>query len=460
MKKVNALALAVSTAILIAPMAASAYEKGDILLKFGSAAVNPKSTSDDIVQIPGQAVTANTNIQLGLSGTYMLSDKLGIELLAVTPFTHDITAKGGTLDGADIGDIKHLPPTLSAQYYFMGSQNKFKPYVGVGLNYTIFFSEDVGADAAGLGAIEIKAMEKAGFSKPFSAAVTASSSIIGPIIPPSVIMVIYAVLSGESIAKLFLAGIVPGLFLGFVLMVLIYVLAVTKRIDAPVTPRASFREVTCSAWRALPGLLAPLLLVVGLLSGVATPTELGAIVTVYAIVLGFLMRELTLSALIEAARSTVYTIGALVFILACAAPISWLISVLNVPETLQVALLTISDNPIILLLMINVMLLIAGLVMETTAIMLIAVPTLWPLIGTLGMDPTQFGVMLIFNLLIGAITPPFGVILFIMMDVAKISYGSLVRAMIPFYIPIVITLLVITFVPAVTLFLPELLTGK
>lgn len=142
------------------------------------------------------------------------------------------------------------------------------------------------ADAAGLGAIEIKAMEKAGFSKPFSAAVTASSWIIGTIIPPSVIMVIYAVLSGESIAKLFLAGIVPGLFLGFVLMVLIYVLAVTKRIEALVTPRASFREVTCSAWRALPGLLAPLLLVVGLLSGVATPTELGAIVTVYAIVLG------------------------------------------------------------------------------------------------------------------------------------------------------------------------------
>ncbi len=151
MKKVNALALAVSTAILIAPMAASAYEKGDILLKFGSASVNPETTSDDIVQIPGQAVTANNNIQLGLSGTYMLSDKLGIELLAATPFTHDITAKGGTLNGADIGDIKHLPPTLSAQYYFMGSQNKFKPYVGAGINYTIFFSEDVGADAAGLG---------------------------------------------------------------------------------------------------------------------------------------------------------------------------------------------------------------------------------------------------------------------------------------------------------------------
>lgn len=316
------------------------------------------------------------------------------------------------------------------------------------------------ADAAGLGAIEIKAMEKAGFSKPFSAAVTASSSIIGPIIPPSVIMVIYAVLSGESIAKLFLAGIVPGLFLGFVLMVLIYILAVTKRVEAPVTPRATFKDVTCSAWRALPGLMAPLLLVAGLLSGVATPTELGAIVTVYAIALGIGMRELTLAALLDATKSTVFTIGALVFILACAAPISWLISVLNVPETLQAFLLSVTENPIILLLLINLMLLVAGLVMETTAIMLIAVPTLWPIVGTLGIDPTQFGVMMIFNLLIGAITPPFGVILFIMMDVAKISYGALVRAMLPFYIPIVITLLVITFVPAVTLFLPELIYGR
>ncbi len=316
------------------------------------------------------------------------------------------------------------------------------------------------ADAAGLGAIEIKAMEKAGFSKSFSAAVTASSSIIGPIIPPSVIMVIYAVLSGESIAKLFLAGIVPGLFLGFVLMVLIYILAVTKRVEAPVTPRATFRDVTCSAWRALPGLMAPLLLVAGLLTGVATPTELGAIVTVYAIALGIGMRELTVQGLLNATKSTVYTVGALVFILACAAPISWLISVLNVPETLQDFLLSVSENPIILLLLINLMLLVAGLVMETTAIMLIAVPTLWPIVGTLGIDPTQFGVMMIFNLLIGAITPPFGVILFIMMDVAKISYGSLVRAMLPFYIPIVITLLVITFVPAVTLFLPELVTGS
>jgi len=315
------------------------------------------------------------------------------------------------------------------------------------------------ADAAGLGAIEIKAMERAGFDKPFSAAVTATSSIIGPIIPPSVIMVIYAVLSGESIAKLFLAGIVPGLFLGFILMLLIYFLAVTGRITSPVTPKATCRHVASTAFKALPGLMAPIILVTGLLTGVATPTELGAIVTVYAVFLGISTKELKMKAFIGALRSTIFTIGALVFILGCAAPISWLISVLNVPTVLQDALMSISDNPIILLLMINCMLLIAGLVMETTAILLIAVPTLMPLITAIGMDPTQFGVMIIFNLLLGAITPPFGVILFIMMDIAKISYGKLIKAMMPFYVPIAITLLVITFVPALTLFLPNLATG-
>ena len=156
MKKVNGIALIVSAAILALPMAASAYEKGDILVKIGSATVVPDDLSDDIQEIAGEAVSADNETQVGISGTYMLSDKLGIEVLAATPFTHNIKAKGGTLDGAEIGEIKHLPPTISAQYYFLGSESKFQPYVGAGINYTIFFSEDVGADAAGLGYTKIK----------------------------------------------------------------------------------------------------------------------------------------------------------------------------------------------------------------------------------------------------------------------------------------------------------------
>lgn len=315
------------------------------------------------------------------------------------------------------------------------------------------------ADAAGLGTIEIRAMTKAGYSPPFSAAVTAASAIIGPIIPPSVIMVIYAVLSGASISKLFLAGIIPGLLLAVVLMLMIVWLAATGRIVAPVAPRATPRMILHAFWRALPGLLAPVLLIGGLLLGVATPTELGGIVTVYALFLGLVTRELTLVDLREAFRSTVYTVGSLVFIIACAAPISWLISVLNIPQAFSDGLLSITENKLLLLLIINMVLLLAGLVLETTAILLIGVPALLPLVIHLGMDPTQFGVMMIFNLLLGAITPPFGVILFIMMDIAKISYGAMIRALVPFYLPMLVTLLLITLVPPVTLFLPELVAG-
>lgn len=150
-KLVKTTAALISSGILLFPVASSAYEKGDILVKFGSATVDPDDKSSDIDQIPGEAVSADDNTQLGISGTYMINDKIGIEVLAATPFNHDITAKGGTLNGAEIGSIKHLPPTVSAQYYFLGNTSKFQPYVGAGLNYTIFFDENVGGGAAGLG---------------------------------------------------------------------------------------------------------------------------------------------------------------------------------------------------------------------------------------------------------------------------------------------------------------------
>ena len=164
MNTVKGIVLAISAALLAVPMAASAYNAGDKLVKFGAASVNPESLSDDIDQIPGEAVTADDEVQFGISGTYMLSSKVGVELLAASPFSHELTAKGGTLDGAEIGSVKHLPPTLSAQYYFLGSQSKFKPYVGAGLTYTTFFSEDIGSGAKGLGYNDIELDDSFGLS--------------------------------------------------------------------------------------------------------------------------------------------------------------------------------------------------------------------------------------------------------------------------------------------------------
>lgn len=163
MNTVNGIVLAISAAVLVLPMAASAYTSGDKLVKFGAASVNPESTSDHIGSSEN-AVGADDDVQLGISGTYMVSSKLGFELLAATPFSHDLKGKGAGLADADIGSAKQLPPTLSAQYYFLGSQNKFKPYIGAGLNYTVFFSEEAGSAAEALGYDDLELDDSFGLS--------------------------------------------------------------------------------------------------------------------------------------------------------------------------------------------------------------------------------------------------------------------------------------------------------
>jgi tripartite ATP-independent transporter DctM subunit len=315
------------------------------------------------------------------------------------------------------------------------------------------------ADAAGLGTVEIREMRRAGFDPAFAAAVSAASAIVGPIIPPSVIMVLYGVLAQVSIGDLFLAGIIPGVVVGLLLMGMVWLLAVTGRVRAPVEPRATLPLIGRSFVRAVPALMAPVILVVGLLSGVATPTELGAITVVYATVLGFWYRELTWRRLARAIQETFVTAGVLVFIMAAAVPFGWAIAVNNVPANLAAAMLEITQNPWLILLMINVLLLVVGCFMETTAILLIAVPTLLPLILMLGIDPVHFGLVIVLNLLIGAATPPFGVLLFIVQHIAQVSFGAVVRAFMPFYVPLLLALGLITFWPGLSLWLPGLFKG-
>jgi len=313
------------------------------------------------------------------------------------------------------------------------------------------------ADAAGLGTVEIKAMKKEGFDAAFAAACSAASAIVGPIIPPSVIMVVYGVLAQVSISDLFLAGLVPGFFIGGLLMLTVWFLVATGRVYAPVQPKANAKALGRSFVRAIPPLMAPVILVAGLLSGVATPTELGAITVVYAIVLGFAYRELNWKRLYNCIGETFVTTGVLVFIMAAAVPFGWAIAVNNVPADLAKWLLDITTNKWVILALINVLLLVVGCFMETTAILLIAVPTFLPLVMQLGIDPIHFGLIIILNLLIGATTPPFGVLLFIVQDIAKVSFGAIVRAILPFYVPLGVALLMITYWPDLSLWLPRML---
>lgn len=312
------------------------------------------------------------------------------------------------------------------------------------------------ADAAGLGVVEVNAMRKEGYDPAFAAAVSAASAIIGPIIPPSVIMVVYAVLVQASVADLFLAGFLPGVLMGATVMGMIYWLVRTGRVVSPPTRPMSFPRLGRSFVRALPALAAPVLLTVGLLAGVATPTELGALTVVYATVLGFAQREMTVRDLLEAMRETLVTCGVLVFIIACAVPFGWIVATSQAPMKLAQFVMSISDNKYVILAMINIGLIVVGCFMETTAILLIATPTLFPLIVALGIDPVHFGIILIVNLLIGTLTPPFGVILFIMMDIAKVSLARMSRAVLPFYLPLAVTLLIVTYWADFVLAVPRL----
>ena len=316
------------------------------------------------------------------------------------------------------------------------------------------------ADAAGLGAVEVREMKKRGFSPEFSAAITAVSSIIGPIIPPSGIMIIYAVLADVSVPDLFLAGIVPGILMALFLMIFVYWLAKTDRIEAPLVPRKGLSEIGFAFWRALPALAAPVFLISGILLGFATPTQLGALTVIYAIFLGIITGELKLGYFWKSTKETIVTCGALVFIIAAATPFSAILALEGIPQQLASVLLSISDNPLVILLLVNIALLIFGMVMDTTAILLVAVPVLVPALKTLGIDPVHFGIVMVINLLIGTLTPPFGVLIFVMTEVAKVKYRLLLRQIAPFYLPLVIFLIIVTYFPSLSLSLPALVFDR
>jgi tripartite ATP-independent transporter DctM subunit len=316
------------------------------------------------------------------------------------------------------------------------------------------------ADAAGSGKIMQTLMTKDGkYTPAFAAALTAVSSVIGPIIPPSIPLVIFALVSDTSIGYLFLGGIVPGLLIGAVQMGLIAFTA--QRRTFPVEAPVPLRELPRITWQAIPALLMPVILLGLLYSGVTTPTEAAAAAAAYALLVSaFLYRSVRLrdvyQSLLTSARITI-SIGMLI---AGALVFNYVITVENIPRTLAAVLKAWQLSPIAFLLFANVLLLILGCFLEGTTILLVIIPVLMPTAHALGIDPVHFGVVVVVNVMIGLVTPPYGLLLFMMMKIADIPLRDLVREVMPFLGVMIAALGLITFVPDLVLFLPRLLGYK
>ncbi|TVR34058.1 MAG: TRAP transporter large permease [Spirochaetaceae bacterium] len=314
------------------------------------------------------------------------------------------------------------------------------------------------ADAGGLGTIEIKAMTDAGYDTDISVAITAASSTIGPIIPPSLPLVIYGVIAQASIGRLFIAGIVPGLLMGVSLMVLIAWYA--RKRNYPRDARFTVRQMVVSLWRGFPSLLTPVIIIGGIAFGVFTPTEAAVAASAYTLILGTLIyRTLTFKKIMQVSIDTLETTAIILFIVAGAAIFAWILTRLQVPSHFAALLLSITENPIVLLLLLNLVLFIVGFFMETIAAITILVPVLLPIALQIGVDPVHFGIFMILNLMIGLLTPPVGMVLYVLSRVAKIPFERCAKATAVFIIPLVIVLLLVTFVPALSLWLPGVFFG-
>ena len=316
------------------------------------------------------------------------------------------------------------------------------------------------ADAAGSGKIMQTLMTRDGkYSAAFAAALTAASSVIGPIIPPSIPLVLYALVSDTSIGFLFLGGVVPGILLGLVQMGLIAVTA--KRRDFPVEERVPLRELPRITREAFPALMMPVILLGCLYSGITTPTEAAAAAAAYALLISaFLYRSLSWADVYQSlARSARITIS-IGMLIAGALVFNYVVTAENIPKALAAFLKGHELSPLAFLLVVNLLLLALGCFLEGTTILLIIIPVLLPTAQALGVDPVHFGVVAVMNIMIGLITPPYGLLLFMMVKVADVPLKALVREVLPFLAVMIAALALITFVPDLVLFLPRLLGYK
>lgn len=311
------------------------------------------------------------------------------------------------------------------------------------------------ADIGGLGRIEIDAMRKKGFNVPFACAVTSSSAIIGPIFPPSIPLIIYGTVTGASVLQLLLGGILPGLICTAMLMGTAAWLA--KRRNYPRAERwPTYKEFLTDMWPAIPALAAPVILTAGMLGGWFTPTEVASVTVAYTVLIGtFYYKKLTLNGLRIAAFETIRATSGILIIVSVAALFGWILSVEQIPQQITAAMLSFSKDPYVLLFIVNVMLLIVGMFLDSTTAILVIAPIIAKPLMAAGVDPVHLGMVVVFNLMIGLVTPPMGLSLYLVADIAKVKMRDVLKEMLPFYVPLVGTLVLITYVPWITTVIPR-----
>ena len=302
-------------------------------------------------------------------------------------------------------------------------------------------------------------MTKRGFDRKFSAAILASASTIGPVIPPSIPFVIYGSITGTSVGRLFLGGFVPGFLMGIALMIIVYI--ISNRRGYPRERRATFRELMNSTWGALSAIVTPIIIIGGMVTGIFTPTEASVAATVYALILTmFIYKEVKFKDLPRILWETLETSVRVLFIISAAGIFGWLLIHQRVPETVIKGLMSLSGNPWVVLLIINVILLILGCFMEGICIMLLTIPVFMPMITKLGIDPVHFGVMMTLNLMIGLLTPPVGMVLYTISSIGKIPVWELAHELRWHMVALAVVLGLVTYVPGFATWVPNLLMGS
>ncbi|QQK78855.1 TRAP transporter large permease [Salicibibacter cibi] len=312
------------------------------------------------------------------------------------------------------------------------------------------------ADAAMQSKIIVPEMTKKRYPIGFSSALTASSALIAPIIPPGIGLIIYGYVSGTSIGDMFVAGILPGVLLAIMMLIVVHIISKKRHFEAEEQPSPSFKEVLSSSKYALLALLLPIIIVGGIRIGVFSPTEAGAIAILYAIILGVVYRELSFANLLLAMKESVQILATIMIIIAAGTAFGWMLTLEQIPQTLMNMMTSVIESPYLFLFLVMIFLIVIGMFLEGNVLLIILTPIFMPMLDVYGIDPVHFGIFFILCLAIGTITPPIGTVMFAVISITKAKINQFIKEVLPFWGVLITVILLIAYIPAFSLWLPEL----